>query len=327
MKRAGAISITIIVLFAGVFFMASVSSYQKIVRKGNKNASGGKKGGGAKPATRKSPSNSNTPPSNSNRQPVKDEQEQPELETYTETAGNAAIEMIRVPAGKFLMGSPAGEAGRDDDEGLQHEVSVEGLQHEVSVSSFYMGKYEVTQAQWRTVATKLPKVKIDLNPDPSYFKGDNLPVERVSWEEAIEFCDRLSKATGKTYRLPTEAEWEYACRAGTTGPYAGELNSMAWYDSNSGNKTHPVGTKQENGFGLYDMHGNVWEWCMDWYSENYYSQRVSDNPTGPSAGSFRLIRGGSWVGNAQDCRSAGRYGLAPTFRDDYLGFRLLRTYN
>ncbi|MGH9427514.1 MAG: formylglycine-generating enzyme family protein, partial [Terriglobia bacterium] len=123
------------------------------------------------------------------------------------------------------------------------------------ISYSILSKYEVTQSQWRAVATKLLKVKIDLNPDPSNFKDDNLPVEQVSWEEAIEFCERLSKATGKTYRLPTEAEWEYACRAGTKGPYAGSLDSMAWYSSNSDSKTHPIGQKQPNGFGLYDMHG------------------------------------------------------------------------
>jgi formylglycine-generating enzyme required for sulfatase activity len=178
-----------------------------------------------------------------------------ELQTYAETVTGVATEMVRVPAGKFLMGSPDSEEDRDTDE----------VQHQVSVSSFYMGKYEVTQTQWRAVA-RLPKVKIDLNPDPSYSKGDNLPVERVGSEEAIEFCDRLSKASGKTYRLPTEAEWEYACRAMTTGPQAGNLDSVAWYKNNSLHKTHPVGTKQPNGFGLYDMIGNVSEWCMDWHS-------------------------------------------------------------
>ncbi|MEW6209736.1 MAG: formylglycine-generating enzyme family protein [Acidobacteriota bacterium] len=307
MKRACAISIAVIVLFAGVFFMASVSSYQKIVRKpsNSNNASGGKKSGGAKPARRS--------PSNSNRQPAK-EQEQPELETYTETAGGAAIEMIRVPAGRFKMGSPASEAGRDSDE----------AQHQVSVSSFYMGKYEVTQAEWQAVATKLSKVNRDLEADPSNFKGDNLPVEQVSWEDAVEFCERLSRATGKKYRLPTEAEWEYACRARTTGPYAGNLDSMAWYSGNSGGKTHPVGQKQANGFGLHDMHGNVWEWCMDWYGA--YSERSSVDPTGPSTGSNRVRRGGSWHDNALLCRSANRFNFAPSFRNLYLGFRLLRTY-
>ena len=246
-------------------------------------------------------------------------QENVEPQTYTETVNNVGIDMVRVPAGKFLMGSPANEEGRDkNDEGQGP--------HEVSVSSFYMGKYEVTQAQWRAVSA-LPKVKDDLPSDPSNFKGDNLPVEQVSWDEAVEFCERLSKATGKKYRLPTEAEWEYACRSLTKGPYAGNLDSMGWYDKNSGNKTHPVGTKQPNGFRLYDMHGNVWEWCSDWYSENYYSQSPSTDPTGPSSGSYRVGRGGGWGGDAQYLRSADRFRFTPVFRFNYLGFRLVRTYN
>src|ERR1044071_631143 len=211
--------------------------------------------------------------------------------------------MVGGPSGKFTMGSPDSEAGRFTDEGPQHTVSI---------SSFYLGKYEVTQAQWRAVAN-LPKVKIDLNPDPSNFKGDNLPVEQVGWEEAIEFCDRLSRATGKTYRLPTAAEWEYAARAATTGPYAGNLDSMGWYDRNADGKTHPVGTKQANGFGLYDMHGNVWEWCMDWYSENVYGYNPIADPRGPATGSQRVNRGGSWYSDARHCRSANRNGNAPTY--------------
>ncbi len=214
------------------------------------------------------------------------------------------IEMVEIPAGKFLMGSPDSEADRYADEGPQHEVRV---------SSFYMGKYQVTQAEWRAVAA-LSKMNRDLNPDPSHFKGDDLPIESVSWEEAVEFCERLSKATRKTYRLPTEAEWEYACRARTKGPYSGNLDSMAWYSNNSEDKTHAVGTKQPNGFGLYDMHGNVWEWCMDWYSENYFSQSASVDPTGPSTGSDRVGRGGSWLDVAVSCRSAYRAGFAPGFR-------------
>jgi formylglycine-generating enzyme required for sulfatase activity len=242
-------------------------------------------------------------------------QENVDLQTYTETAGGAAVEMVRVPGGKFTMGSPDSEAGRFIDEGPQHTVSI---------SSFYLGKYEVTQAQWRAVAN-LPKVKIDLNPDPSNFKGDNLPVEQVGWEEAIEFCDRLSQATGKTYRLPTAAEWEYAARAATTGPYAGNLDSMGWYDRNADGKTHPAGTKQANGFGLYDMHGNVWEWCMDWYSEEVYGHNPIADPKGPATGSQRVNRGGSWYSDARHCRSANRNGNAPTYRDGSIGFRLVRT--
>lgn len=145
-------------------------------------------------------------------------------------------QMVEIKGGAFKMGSPNNEAGRDGDEGPQHQVTV---------SPFYMGKYEVTQEQWRAVAG-LSKVKIDLNADPSNFKGDDLPIEQVSWEEAVEFCERVLRATGKTYRLPTEAEWEYACRGGTTAAYAGNLNEIAWCSSNSGSKTHPVGTKKAN---------------------------------------------------------------------------------
>ncbi|MCI0484995.1 MAG: SUMF1/EgtB/PvdO family nonheme iron enzyme [Blastocatellia bacterium] len=262
--------------------------------------------------------------------PGANRQEHVEVETYTETAGGVGIEMVRVPAGRFTMGSPETEADRQTDEGPRHEVTIS--------QSFYMGKYEVTQLQWRAVATKLPKVKIDLPSDPSSFKGGDLPVERVSWEEAIEFCDRLSRATGKRYRLPTEAEWEYACRAGTTTPFAfGETITpdLVNYDGNYPygsaakgvyrQKTIAVGSLgRGNRFGLYDMHGNVWEWCIDWYSENYYSQSPSADPTGPSTGSNRVSRGGSWFDNARFCRSADRGRFAPGSHY-YLGFRLVRT--
>jgi formylglycine-generating enzyme required for sulfatase activity len=214
------------------------------------------------------------------------------------------IEMVYVPGGSFLMGSPENETGRDSDEG----------QHRVTVQSFYIGKYEVTQSQWRAV----------MGSNPSYFKGDNLPVENVSWNDAKDFCRRLSQMTGKEYRLPTEAEWEYACRAKTTGAYAGDLDAMAWYSKNSDSKTHSVGQKQPNAFGLYDMHGNVWEWCEDWYG-SYPGGEVVD-PMGPRSGSLRVDRGGGWGDGAVVCRSANRGNVAPGSRDGYLGFRLLRTY-
>jgi formylglycine-generating enzyme required for sulfatase activity len=260
--------------------------------------------------------NKATPPNPNAANPT--EQENVEVQTYSETVNRVGIEMVRVPAGKFIMGSPSDEKDRESDEGPRHEVTV---------SSFYMGKYEVTQAQWREAAM-LPKVRINLMPDPSKFKGDNLPVEHVSWEEAAEFCERLSKATGKSYRLPTEAQWEYACRAGTTGMYAGSLEAMAWYGEDlTKGSTHPVGTKQANRFGLYDMHGNVWEWCADWYGENYYFQSPSTNPTGPSSGSIRVGRGGGWDNPALRMRSASRGRFTPDSRYLALGFRLVRTYN
>jgi formylglycine-generating enzyme required for sulfatase activity len=264
----------------------------------------------------------------------------PSVMSYTETVYGVGIDMVGIEGGTFTMGS----LGNDGDPAKNE------AQQKIPLPSFYMGKYEVTQAQWRAVA-KLPKAEIDLKPDPSDFEGDNLPVEQVSWEEAVEFCERLSIATGKTYRLPTEAEWEYACRAGSTGEYAGNLKEMAWYGNNSGSsplvadeiyktdsgnymkrirgngcQTHPVGKKKANGFGLYDMHGNVWEWCSNWYFENYNGQDPSANPTGPSTDWGRANRGGSWGSLARDLRSAGRRGSRPKHQSSLLGFRLVRSY-
>ena len=166
--------------------------------------------------------------------------------------------------------------------------------------------------------------------NPSSFKssGKGAPVEQVSWDDAIEFCQKLTERErragrlpeGYKYTLPTEAQWEYACRAGTTGPYAGELGRMAWYGNNSGSKTHPAGQKAPNAWGLYDMHGNVREWCYDWYGD-YPDGSVRD-PPGTSSGSHRVDRGGGWNSFARNCRSAGRLRGAPSLRNDSLGFRL-----
>jgi formylglycine-generating enzyme required for sulfatase activity len=222
---------------------------------------------------------------------------------YSESlSGGVRLEMIGIPAGSFCMGSPAGKG-----EDYEHP------QHKVTVAAFYMGKYEVTQAQWRAV----------MGTNPSNFKGDDLPVENVSWDEAQEFCRKLSQMTGHEYRLPTEAEWEYAARSGTTGDYAGNLDAMGWYDANAGRRTHPVGQKQANGFGLYDMHGNVFEWVQDWYG-TYQSGEVM-NPQGSGSGSTRVFRGGSWYYTAAHCRSTFRYGYSPGYHDINLGFRLVRT--
>jgi formylglycine-generating enzyme required for sulfatase activity len=212
---------------------------------------------------------------------------------------------VRIEPGEFMMGSESGDA--DADEKPVHRVRIS--------RPFEMGKYEVTQAQWEAVTGS----------NPSYFKGADLPVERVSWDDAQQFIQKLNAQNdGHIYRLPTEAEWEYACRAGSTGDYAGNLDAMGWYDKNSGHKTNPVGQKQPNAWGLYDMHGNVWEWCQDWYGENYYAQSPGADPQGPASGSGRVTRGGGWIGPAAHCRSAFRIRNAAGFRY-ILGFRLART--
>jgi len=226
-----------------------------------------------------------------------------------------------IPAGTFTMGSPSGETGRDDDE-RQHQVTL--------TEPFYCGMYAVTQGQWKRV----------MGSNPSHFDevGDDAPVEMVSWEECVEFCDKLCDLEGVprgTYRLLTEAQWEYACRAGTTTALcSGELTSssgrcrnldrVAWYDETSSGKTHPVGGKAANAWGLYDMHGNVWEWCADWYDSDYPSGSVRD-PSGPGSGSYRVYRGGSWYDIARLCRSALRLRFTPGYRSYILGLRLLRT--
>jgi formylglycine-generating enzyme required for sulfatase activity len=261
------------------------------------------------------PSTPTTPP----RKPV---------ENRTPRRAAPEIEMVLVPGGAFLMGSPENEPGRSDDEGPKHRfpqgipplrrrTKDEGPQHRVTVRSFYIGKYEVTQTQWRAV----------MGGAPSAYKGDDLPVENVSWDDAKEFCQKLSQMTGAEYRLPTEAEWEYACRSRTTGAYAGELDAMAWYEKNSGSRTHPVGRKQPNSFGIYDMHGNVWEWCEDdWH--NSYENAPYDGSAWLefTRRSWRVLRGGGWNVASSSCRSANRDGASPTDRSDFLGFRLVRTY-
>ncbi len=228
-----------------------------------------------------------------------------------------ALEMVEIPAGRFWMGSPEGEKA-NDSELPRHEVTIK--------QSFWMGKYPVTQAQWKAVAG-LPKVNIDLDPDPSRFKGNNRPVECVSWLDAVEFCDRLSRKTNQNYRLPTEAEWEYACRAMTETLYSfGDKITpvLANYTNSRMNETTPVGYfGVANSFGLYDMHGNVWEWCADHWHENY-----QDAPSDGSAwvtggdGDRRLLRGGSWFNYPGVCRSAFRSRYGADFRDGYFGFRL-----
>ncbi|MDO4568861.1 MAG: SUMF1/EgtB/PvdO family nonheme iron enzyme [Planctomycetia bacterium] len=211
------------------------------------------------------------------------------------------------PAGEFMMGEP-GYFG--NLWGLIGDVKL----HRVALSQgFWMLETQVTQRMWESV----------MGNNPSEFKGANLPVECVSWNDCVNFCENISELSGLKIQLPTEAQWEYACRAGTTGGYAGKLGSMGWYDSNSGSRTHEVKTKRPNAWGLYDMHGNVWEWCSDWYGADYYDRSPTSDPKGPPSGSSRVNRGGSWGSNAEDCRSANRGSIAPTDSYYNVGFRLL----
>jgi formylglycine-generating enzyme required for sulfatase activity len=233
------------------------------------------------------------------------------------TASDTHETMVWIAPGTFTMGSPSNEKDR----------SGERPQTKVTISrGFLMSKYEVTQAQYKSV----------VGTNPSFFKGDNNPVEWVSWHKAVAYCAKLTeseKATGRLpagyeYRLPTEAEWEYACRAGTTtrfsygdDPDYSQLGEYAWYENNSSNTTHPVGEKKPNGWGLYDMHGNVFEWCQDWFG-NYPGGSVTD-PQGAATGSDRVLRGGYWDSDAGICRSAYRDADYPGTLNDshYLGFR------
>ena len=217
------------------------------------------------------------------------------------------IEMVKVEAGSFKMGATPEMENPWEDEKPVHRVTL--------TNDYYIGKYEVTQALWQAV----------MGSNPSHFKGDALPVEQVSWNDCQDFISKLNAMTGKRFRLPTEAEWEYVARGGKKSrgyQYSGSntLGDVAWYGDNSGSKTHAVGTKQPNELGIYDMAGNVWEWCQDWYDS--YSSSPQTNPTGAASGSDRVYRGGSWRGSAECCRTSYRYNGTPGGRDDRLGLRL-----
>jgi len=216
--------------------------------------------------------------------------------------GGATMEMVWCAPGTFVMGSPLAERGRFDDE-PQHQVTL--------TKGFWLGKYEVTQRQWKSV----------MGDNPSKFKDPDRPVESVSWEDCNVFLRRLNAELGGVARFPTEAEWEYACRAGSNSAVSGNglLSDMAWYDANSGNETHPVGENHPNAWGFYDMHGNVLEWCYDWFGR--FDHRATD-PKGPTIGSFRVLRGGCWFFYARDCRSAYRLKRDPALRNAIFGFRL-----
>ncbi len=250
-----------------------------------------------------------------------------EAQFFVEYLGEGVnLEMVFIPAGKFLMGSNNNEEGRDNDEGPQHLVSLR---------SFYISKYPITQLQWKVVS-RFPKIVRPLKPKPAAFKGDNLPVERVSWFDAQEFCKRLSKYTGRTYRLPTEAEWEYACRGDTQTPYSfGDIITpeVANYNpqkQGSGNtnprerKTTPVDNFYPNPFGLYDCHGNVWEWCEDHYTSSYNLTPRDGSPYySPMTNQNRVVRGGSFALPARYCRSAKRNSYPPEACYNFIGFRVV----
>ena len=225
----------------------------------------------------------------------KNEQSYPEYR-HRETG----IVFVGIPGGTFEMGSPDSETLR---------AAHEGPVHKVTLSPFLIAKFEVTQAEWKRV----------MGNNPSDFKGGTLPVEKVSWDDCKEFCEKTRLS------LPTEAQWEYACRAGTSGPYSGtgKLDDMGWYRQNSGGTTHPVGEKQPNQFGLHDMHGNVWEWCEDRFSEDFYSSAEASglDPLCESGSENRVHRGGSWGNLARICRSAFRDLYDPSNRSNYLGLR------
>lgn len=223
------------------------------------------------------------------------------------TVNGVSFKMERVEGGTFRMGATS-EQGSD-------AWDVEKPVHSVTLSGFYIGKTEVTQVLWKAV----------MGSNPSYFKGDDLPVENVSWNDCQEFIRKLNALTGQHFRLPTEAEWEFACRGGNNSrgyKYSGSnnLSSVAWYDGNSGKKTHSVATKSPNELDIYDMSGNVWEWCSDWFGN--YSSGAQPNPTGPLSGSGRVRRGGSWDYNAIYSRSSFRSNCFSSLRYYGLGLRL-----
>jgi formylglycine-generating enzyme required for sulfatase activity len=232
----------------------------------------------------------------------------PKFQNQTITVDGVSFKMIAVEGGTFQMGSPESDAEADDDEKPQHEVTL---------SNYYIGETEVTQELWETV----------MGSNPSEFKGPKLPVENVSWNDCQTFIGKLNAQTGMKFRLPTEAEWEYAARGGKKSKgytYSGSntIDDVAWYDDNSGETTHEVSTKQANELGIFDMNGNVFEWCQDWYGETYYENSPSTDPLGPDSGSRRVSRGGSWWSDAWSCRVADRSWSSPGARSSGLGFRL-----
>ena len=245
---------------------------------------------------------------------------EPELqEDYTETAFGIKLDMVYVKGGEFKMGATPEQL--DDADDVEYPV------HTVTLDSYHIGRYEVTQGQWEAVmGTSLEEQRALSTLDEGIAgEGADYPMYFVSWNEAREFCRKLSEKTGKKYVLPTEAQWEYAARGGKKSKgykYSGsnDIDEVAWYQYNSDNETHRVGTKKANELGLYDMSGNVWERCSDWWA--YYVEDDTDNPQGPVSGSYHVIRGGGWGINAWSCRVSYRSDVYPGNRGSYLGFRV-----
>jgi len=262
--------------------------------------------------------------------------------------GVVALEMTEIPGGMFSMGTMAEEIElikKEHGRGMEKEVKEQLLerlrwempQHVVKLPAFYMSKFEVTQAQWRAVAS-LPKVNRELMSDPSHFKGGARPVEQVSWEDAMEFCERLSRATGRKYRLPTEAEWEYAARAGTPWPFHFGATVTAEWANYQGRQPYASASKGANreqtiaagslgianAFGLYDMHGNVWEWCLDSWHDNYLSSPADGRSWEENGVSYlKALRGGAWDSSAGECRTSSRNRITSSLRANNAGFRVV----
>ena len=243
-------------------------------------------------------------------------QETNQIQSFTEDLGNdIKLEMTAIPGGKFLMGTEDQEIARLCKKYDKEYFNREKPQHEVTVQSFQMGKYPITQAQYQQI----------MGENPSNFKGDKLPVESISWEDAVEFCHKLTIRKGTEYRLPTEAEWEYACRAGTTTPYhfGKDITDKLANHGGSVGQTTTVGLYRANAFGLHDMHGNVWEWCQDDWHDNYQDAPTDGRVWVLEKSSTKPIRGGSWSYDPLDCRSAIRFNDSRLNRFSDIGFRVM----
>ena len=232
--------------------------------------------------------------------------EQPAKTATIDLGHGVKMEFVLVRPGSFIMGSD--ENTGDGDESPMHKVTF--------TQPFYLGKYEVTQEQWEAVT----------GGNPSGFKGARRPVDTVSWDDCQNFLAKLQAKTGRKFALPTEAQWEFACRAGTTSPWSfgdaeARAGDYAWIGENSGNATHPVGEKKPNAWGLYDVHGNVWEWCADWYEKHSYPSSDATDPSGPPSGTAHILRGGAWGEHPNNIRSAVRNCLGPDGRHDGTGLR------